>query len=182
MPTRSVMAFLLCIAFGAAIGQPAAQKPPQVVQARMVLGMDAVHAGTSIRTAAVARIAEGFHINAHHPSLDYLIPTELKLETSPKLSIEKLVYPEGELKTFAFSDTPLSVYQGSVVVGALVKVARATPPGEYSLKGKFSYQACNDHACLPPTSVPVVLTVKVVGKRVPLKPVNREVFEQIHFN
>lgn len=160
----------------------AAQNRPPVVQARMVLATDAVHPGSSAKAAVVAEIAPGFHINDHQPTLDYLIPTELKLDPSPRLAVAKLVYPKGELKTFAFSDTRLSVYQGTVEVGALVKVARAAPLGSYTLKGKFHYQACNDHACLPPTSVPVELTLKVVPRDVPLKPANAELLRQIKFD
>jgi DsbC/DsbD-like thiol-disulfide interchange protein len=158
-----------------------AQNPP-VVSARMVLATDGVHAGAPARAAVEAKVAPGYHINDHHPSLDYLIPTELKIEPSPKLTVEEMVYPKGELKSFAFADTQLSVYEGTVDVGALLNVAPALHPGEYTLQGKLNYQACNDHACLPPASVPVTLTFKVVGRNVPLKPVNQEIFSRIKFD
>ncbi len=174
----ALLAMLVC---GAAAVSAAQNRPP-VVQARMVLATDGVHAGSSAKAAVVAEIASGFHINDHQPTLDYLIPTELKLEPSPRLAVTRLVYPKGELKTFAFSDTQLSVYQGTIEVGALLKVARSTPPGSYTLKGKFHYQACNDHACLPPTSVPVELALKVVPRSVPLKPANAEFLRQIKFD
>jgi len=70
----------------------------------------------------------------------------------------------------------LSVYQGKIVVGTTLKVAPGTAPGSYTMKGKFAYQACNDRACFPPTSVPVALSVKVVGREVPVKAVNTDVF------
>jgi thioredoxin:protein disulfide reductase len=159
-----------------------AQKPAGVVTVRLVLASDAVHAGGTAKLAAVARIAPGFHINDHHPSEDYLIPTELKLDASDKLSVGKLIYPKGELKTFPFSDTPLSVYQGTLQVGALLKLVATIAPGDFPLTGKFSYQACNDHECLPPTSVPVSLSVKVVKRGVPLKPANPSVFSHFSFD
>jgi Thiol:disulfide interchange protein DsbD, N-terminal len=158
-----------------------AQKPAGVVSVRLVLASDAVHAGEPVKLAAVARIAPGFHINDHHPSEEYLIPTELKLNPSDKLSVEKLVYPKGELKRFPFSDTPLSVYQGTLSVGALIKIAPSTPAGDFPLAGKFSYQACNDHECLAPASVAVSLTVKVVKRGAPLKPTHQEIFSHLKF-
>jgi thioredoxin:protein disulfide reductase len=173
---------LLCAVWVAVAAVFAAAQSPPVVSARMVLATEGVHAGAPAQAAVVAKVAPGYHINDHHPSLDYLIPTELKLDPSPKISIEKLIYPKGELKSFAFADTQLSVYEGTVQVGALLNVARATPAGEYTLQGKFSYQACNDHACLPPTSVPVSLTVTVVGRKAPLKPANQEIFGRIKFD
>ncbi len=93
--------------------------------------------------------------------------------------MKSVVYPKGTLKKLAFSDSPLSVYEGTVLVGALLDVAKAVPPGSYTLKGKFAYQACNDHACLPPTSVPLTVTVKVVPRNVPLKQVEFDVFQRI---
>lgn len=153
-----------------------AQTDAPVIEARMVLTTDAVHPGSVAKAALVALIPSGYHINDHKPSLDYLIPTELRLEPSKQFEAAKIDYPKGELLKLAFSDTPLSVYQGKLVVGATLKVAPAVPPGSYSVKGKFAYQACNDHACFPPTSVPVMLSVKVVGRDVPVKRANADVF------
>jgi len=155
------------------------QEPVPVVQAKLVMATDAAHANSTVKVAVVATVVPGYHINDHKPTLDYLIPTELKLEALKQISIKDVVYPKGELKKFGFSDGPLSVYEGTVTVGTLLEVARGVPPGAYTLKGKFTYQACNDHACLPPASLPLTLTFKVVRRSVPLKPVNSDVFERI---
>ena len=68
-----------------------------------------------------------------------------------------------------------------MVVGALLQAGKSVPAGTYTVKGKFAYQACNDHACLAPTSVPLTLMIKVVPKNVPLKPVESNVFQRIKF-
>lgn len=162
-------------------GVARAQDPPQVVEVRTVQAAAGVHPGSSLKVAAVARIASGFHINDHIPTLDYLIPTEWKLESTKQVSVDRVVYPKGQLKRFAFSDMQLSVYEGTMAVGALLKVPRATRPGTYALRGQFHYQACNDHACLPPKSVPLTLVVKVVRRSAPLKRVNADVFDAIQF-
>jgi len=142
----------------------------------MVLATDAVHPGSPAKAAVVVQIPSGYHINDHKPSLEYLIPTELKLEPSKQIEVTRIDYPKGDLVKLAFSDTALSVYQGKITLGAMLKVATATAPGSYTEKGKFAYQACNDHACFPPTSVPVTLSVRVVGRQVPVKQVNADVF------
>jgi thioredoxin:protein disulfide reductase len=167
---------LLVFAVGPWPGRLPAQTDAPVVEARMVLATDAVHPGSPAQAAVVAQIAAGYHINDHKPSLDYLIPTELKLEPAKPVEVTKIDYPKGELVKLEFSDTPLSVYQGKIVVGTTLKVAPTAAPGSYTVNGKFAYQACNDHACLPPTSVPVTLRVKVVGRQVPVKAVNTDVF------
>jgi thiol:disulfide interchange protein DsbD len=155
---------------------------PVVVEARMILATDGVRAGSTAKAAVVAEISPGFHINDNKPTLDYLIPTELKLEPVKEVTVTKVVYPKGDLKSFAFSDSKLSVYEGTLEVGALLAVSRSAKPGTYTLKGKLAYQACNDHACLPPTGVPVTLEVKVVPRGASLKSVNADVFARIKFN
>ncbi len=183
MRVPKIATIALCFAVFGGTGWLTAQRPStSVVSVKLVLASDAVHAGEPVKLAAVAEIAPGFHINDHHPSEDYLIPTELKLATTPKLRVVNLVYPKGELKTFPFSDKPLSVYQGTVLVGGILRFDRSTGSGDFRLTGKFSYQACNDHECLAPTSVPVSLDMKVVKRGVPLKPANPEVFSRIKFN
>jgi DsbC/DsbD-like thiol-disulfide interchange protein len=177
---RQGLLFLLamCSTAGVAFGQAG----PPVVETRTVLATDAAHPGSMAEAAVEAQIASGYHINDHHPSVDYLIPTELKLDPSKQVSVERVIYPKGEPQKFAFADEPLSVYEGSLVVGAKLKIASGLAPGVYTLKGKLAYQACNDHACLPPASAPVTLTLKVVDRSVPLKRVNANVFRNISFN
>ncbi len=153
-----------------------------MVKARTLLALEAAHPGSSLKAAVVAEVAPGFHINEHKPTLDYLIPTELKFEGTRDLSAGSFVYPKGELKKFAFSDTALSVYEGEFVVGAVVKVERAIRPGTHTLKGELRYQACNDRACLPPASIPLLLEIKVVPLGAPLKRLNADVFDKVQFN
>jgi hypothetical protein len=161
-------------------GAPA-QNSKHVVEARTVLAAEGAAPGSTLKAAAVAQIAAGYHINDHKPTMEYLIPTEWKIEATKEISVEKLVYPKGELKKFAFSDERLSVYEGALTVGVLLKIARTTKPGTYSLKADFKYQACNDHACLPPKSLPLVLRVNVVPRGAAVKRVNAEVFRDVRF-
>jgi len=155
---------------------------PQVVTARMVLGANAARQGAQAKAAVVAEIAPGYHINDHKPTLDYLIPTEVAFDASKQVSVEKVAYPKGQAVKFAFADELLSVYEGTLVVGVLLKVAPSAAPADYTLKGKVRYQACNEHACLPPTSVPVELTVKVVGPGERPKPENPDIFNKVKFD
>lgn len=159
------------------LGQAQSNKP--LVEAHAIMATDAAHANSPLKMAVVAEVAAGYHINDHKPTLDYLIPTELKLDPSAEITVANVVYPKGKLKKFGFSDISLSVYEGTVVVGALLQVGKMVKPGSYDLKGKLAYQACNDHACFPPSSVPLALTVKIVARTVPVNPVNSDVFERI---
>lgn len=164
------------------MGSARGQNAKSLLDARTALAADGASPGSTLKAAVVARVAEGFHINDHHPSLDYLIPTELKIEETKQVSVERIVYPKGNQLKFSFSDMALSVYEGEVLVGAILKIGRSARPGLYTLRGKFSYQACNDHACFPPASVPLTYTVKVVRRGVHLKRLNPDVFDRIKFD
>ena len=155
--------------------------PTTVVSVRTALATDAVHPGHPARLAVLARIEPGYHINDHKPSLDYLIPTRLAFDSNPVLKVEKVVYPRGKSLKFDFLDSPISVYEGEIRVGSMLKVSPSARPGAYTLRGKFMYQACNDHSCLPPVSVPFETSIRVAPSSVPLKPANTEIFRTIHF-
>ncbi|MGH9455575.1 MAG: protein-disulfide reductase DsbD domain-containing protein [Terriglobia bacterium] len=156
-----------------------AQGPPHVVDAHMLMASDGVHAGSPQKAAIVANVAAGYHINAHKPSFDYLIPTQVKFEANNAVAVERSLYPAGKPVKLSFSDDPLSVYQGKFLIGLIVKVPPGISPGVYTLKGKLDYQACNDRACLAPANVPLALNVKVVPGRTPLKPENSALFRQL---
>ncbi len=162
-------------------GTACAGGPPAVVSARTVLATNAAHAGRTDKLAVVAQIQPGYHINDHTPSLNYLIPTKVTFDDSPSVKVEKVVYPRGTPKKFVFLDTPISVYEGELLLGAKLMVNHSAKPGTYPLHGKLTYQACNDHACLAPASVPLSVSIRVVASSVPLKAANAGIFRKISF-
>jgi DsbC/DsbD-like thiol-disulfide interchange protein len=141
-----------------------AQTPGQVVKAKVVMATPVARPNSIVRAAVVVDVIPGYHINDHHPSLNYLIPTEVKLEPNPQVTVQDITYPKGEPRKFAFSDALLSVYEETVRVDVALQVERKTLPGNYEVKGQLAYQACNDHACLPPASVPLLFSFKVVRR------------------
>ena len=172
----------LCCGLAVASLTAAQAQSPQVVSGKIVLDTDAVHPGSVAKAAVVAEVAAGYHINDHVPSLDYLIPTQLKLELTPPLEPGRAAYPKGTSRKFEFMDQPISVYEGRLVVGQQLKVAADAKPGAYQLKGALEYQACNDHACLPPSKLAVSLEVRVVPRSESLKHVNSDVFANLKLN
>lgn len=175
-------AFAAALVAGLAAWPARSQSRPSVLSARAVLAADGAYPGSTVKAAVVAEVAPGFHINDHKPTLDYLIPTELKLEVAKDLNADRIVYPKGQAKKFEFADTPLSVYEGTLVVGVVVKIARTVVPATYTIQGKLAYQACNEHACFPPSSVPVTLAVRVVPRGAALKRLNTDVFNKIQLD
>jgi Thiol:disulfide interchange protein DsbD, N-terminal len=109
------------------------------------------------------RIGEGFHVNSNHPTEEYLIPTELKLDAPTDIIIAGITYPPGQMKSFPFAPKEkLSVYTGEFLVSVVVRPLDSVLPTEYAVHGTLKYQACDNAACYPPKRLPVDFTVKVV--------------------
>jgi hypothetical protein len=134
---------------------------------KSVVGVDAagpsgpVAAGSSFEVRVTLEVKAGYHINAQKPSEEYLIGTSLKLSPTPGVKISKVAYPSARLVKFAFSETPLAVYEGAVRIVATLRSDASLAPGPQSIAGKVTFQACNDQACLPPSTVDVTANVEI---------------------
>jgi len=140
---------------------------------------DKVYTSSEFKMAIEIDVDEGWHINSHKPYDDYLIPTEVILPENPNFTLQKVAYPEPHDFKLAFSEEPLSVWEGKVFFGALVKVAENLEPGEYQLIVELNYQACNDMSCLAPTYIADTIVVVVADKKEVVNQVNQEIFEKI---
>ena len=138
----------------------------EVVSPSAFVSREPVARGGSFQIAVVAKIRPGFHINARKPSAEYLIPTDLRAELPAgfKLSGE-ITYPKGELRSFAFSKTPLNVYADKIVLRLPVTAQGDAPLGAQHIPLKLRYQACSNEVCLPPVTLDVdtSLTVAATG-------------------
>jgi thiol:disulfide interchange protein DsbD len=137
---------------------------------------DKVHAGSSIKAAVVMQIAPGWHVNAHVPTEDYLIGTDLKLELREGIIISDIRYPKAKRIKFEFADEPLDVYEGTAPVFLTLQISDKLAPGTYELRGKLTYQACNNQVCLPPADLDVAIPLLVAGKEETIAPINQDVF------
>ncbi len=122
-----------------------------------------IAAGGKAGVRVALRVREGWHINANPPSLDYLIPTEVRLDGAGGLAASASVYPVAHEQKLAFEEKPLLVYDHEVVVTLPLRAAPDAAQGSHTLRGTVSFQACNDQVCLPPASVPFAVAVTVEG-------------------
>jgi hypothetical protein len=107
------------------------------------------------------RISSGFHVNSNTPTLDYLIPTAVKLE-APTDMILGVSYPAGEQLSFPFApEQKLSVYSGNFAVSLSIRPLSSVLPGSYVMRGQLRYQACDNSSCYPPKELPIEFDLKV---------------------
>lgn len=122
--------------------------------------------GRAGRVTLQFRVAPGFHINSNTPKSEYLIPTALKVEPAGKITVAKIVYPEGADMSFAFApEEKINVYTGDFAVEMTLKATSTAAPGSYKLHGLLRYQACDNAACYPPKKLPIEVDVLVGSSR-----------------
>ena len=156
--------------WGWATGSVQAQQAPNeagprssadLVTAEARLASSPVPAGGTARGAVVFTIEDGWHVNAHRPTFDYLIGTRLSWPASDTLAVKGLRYPEPHALDLDFAGQPIDVYEGTASIAFDVRPAASTAPGTYPLSGRLRVQACNDRTCLQPATVDVSLSVPV---------------------
>lgn len=106
-------------------------------------------------------VQKGFHVQANPASQKYLIPTRLELQAAEDITPGKPLYPKGKPYRLKGASDDLSVYEDTFQIKIPVKAETSAKEGEHVLHGKLIYQACDDRSCLPPTSIPVELHVKI---------------------
>jgi DsbC/DsbD-like thiol-disulfide interchange protein len=98
------------------------------------------------------RVVEGFHVNAHTPKSELLIPTQIALQPAAGVKMAAVEYPAGTSYSLeADPSEKLDVYTGAFTVKLPVVAER----GEHTVDGTLRYQACDHAACYPPKNLPV---------------------------
>jgi len=143
------------------------------------LSLDNVHPGSEVKIAVKVDIEKDWHINSNRPKEDFLIPSELKIESETPFLLINTYFPEAKDIKLGFSDELLSVYEGEIVIGALIKVPDELPPGEYKLVIDFGYQACNNFTCLAPNNAYDTLVFSVVNNETIINEINKEIFNKV---
>ncbi|HKG59234.1 MAG TPA: protein-disulfide reductase DsbD domain-containing protein [Pyrinomonadaceae bacterium] len=107
------------------------------------------------------QIKNGYHVNANPPSQSYLKATEIELKAAEGIGVESITYPDPLLKTFAFSETPLKVYEGETELKIHLKADKSASPGKHNLSAKLRVQACDDKVCYAPGAMDLTVPVNV---------------------
>jgi hypothetical protein len=101
--------------------------------------------GASTTLAVTVAVQVGWHVNSNVPLEDYLVPTTVRLDLPPGWTAEPAVFPPHREARFAFSETPLAVFEGMFTVTIRGRVAAAALPESI---GAPSRLGCSDKMCL----------------------------------
>lgn len=148
--TSKACSRLLALALVLAAGAPAQFRGFQAASIVPPAPLE-LRAGEEVELPLTVRIRRGYHINSDNPAEEYLIPTRVTWNAAP-LEVMSVEYPEAEIVIYEFSDEPLLVYSGDIVIRTRFKVPSKPPSGLSEIAGSLRYQACNDKACLAPAT------------------------------
>jgi len=158
----------LCLLTACAHKQPAPQitetEPPSIKSVDVVKATPqetTIAKGESGVALVRLRIKDGYHVNANPPSQSYLKPTEIELKPAEGISVEFITYPDPLIRTFAFSETPLKVYEGETNLKLRLAADKTTTAGKHNLSAKLRVQACDDKVCYAPGAIDVTVPVNV---------------------
>lgn len=107
------------------------------------------------------KMVEHWHIYAAYlPKGSYLIPTKVDLTPSSNFQlVGKLIEPKPIFEHDDITDEDLMYHSNTVFLKQKIKI---TSEKDFTLKGKFSFQTCDDTHCLPPHEVDFSVKVKGV--------------------
>lgn len=156
-----------------------AQSSASVVKARGYLSVDAVRPGDKFKIAVALEIDPGYHINAHHPSLDYLHATTLEFAPTAGVRLTDPNYPQPKLARFEFApETELAVHEGTIYITTDAEADQSIAQGAMTVRATVSVQSCNDTQCLAPTDINVEIPLKVVAVGQTVSDANAEIFSK----
>jgi DsbC/DsbD-like thiol-disulfide interchange protein len=138
------------------------EEPP--VRARAYFSPGEAQPGQKVQLVVRLDIRKGWHVNARKPREEYLIPTEVRVESpAGDLLAGEPDYPEEKLVTLGFSDAPLAVYDGRTEIPVPFTVAKIAQLGLRTLTAHVRYQACDDKRCLAPEELTLSAELKIAN-------------------
>ncbi len=164
------------LATGAFAQEDARAMAASILQPQAYVSLQPVPRVHSFEIAIVAKISPGFHVNAHEPSEEYLIPTKVTAELPTGVLLVETTYPRGVMRAFRFSKTPLRVYEGSFTIRMKLIEGNSAPLWHHKIGLTVGYQACNQDSCLPPTKVPLTANLQIAAVGTPTHPTDADVF------
>ncbi|HVF45675.1 MAG TPA: protein-disulfide reductase DsbD N-terminal domain-containing protein [Pyrinomonadaceae bacterium] len=142
---------------------PSAQPSPKPKAQEVVATVDEtkLDAGGTGEAAITLDIAEGYHVHSNPASDKFYHATEVKASPQEGLTPGKPAYPKAVTHKFEFSEKPLSVYEGRVVIRLPLNADKTAAKGRHTFNVKVHVQPCDEQVCYPPRDINAPIPVVV---------------------
>jgi thiol:disulfide interchange protein DsbD len=141
------------------------------------LNSSALQPGHTAIAAVIVDIKPGYHAQSHAPLEDYLIKFQVAMDPNPAIEFLEPIYPKPIVQVFGALGMQ-SVYTGRVIVYVPMRIKATALPGDLTLTGKLTWQACDDRSCFAPErDQPVEIKTKIVAADEKPAPNDAETFQ-----
>ena len=154
--------------------------PKQYLDAKPIAESDAAPAGSTVRLVLNVEIEKGLHAQANHPLEEYLIPMKLTLDTPAGVTFVDVTFPPA--KDFLIAGERAAVFEGNVLIGVRLDIAKNRALGPLTIPGKLQYQACDDRMCFSPNTFATSWTLRVVAATEKTSPQHQDIFSRVDFS
>lgn len=115
--------------------------------------------GCEVTINVAIEIDENWHINAANlPSESFSIPTDIYIDTSSNYILDsKIIEPEFHHVYDEIAKENLYLHSGKLTISRKLYV---NTQDNFTIKGFFTFQTCDDKHCLPPYDGPFELNIK----------------------
>jgi thioredoxin:protein disulfide reductase len=149
----------------------------KAVTPRGYLSVDAIRPGDKFKIAMALTVADGYHINAHIPTEDFLVATEVKFDSPKGIRISEEEYPAPKHRKFEFSeDKEYAVHEGVVYITADAEADSSIQLGATTIHARVTVQSCDEKTCLAPATISVDIPAQVAAASQPVKQANGDLF------
>jgi hypothetical protein len=106
-----------------------------------------------------AQIHKSFHINAHEPGDEFLVPLKIALTGADGLNMT-VEYPRGDSFKGEISENTVYMHRGTVTIPVHIEQT-----GKFSGQPRITltYQACTDKECLEPKTL--IVGIRIIAQR-----------------
>ncbi|HEX2522715.1 MAG TPA: cytochrome c biogenesis protein CcdA, partial [Terriglobia bacterium] len=153
----------------------------KVVKARGLASIERVAPRAKFKVAVVLDVADGYHINAHVPTLDYLIPTNVSFQPPAGIHISEPLYPPPVTRTFEFAPkAQLAVHEGRVIVTADAEAAENWKDSGASsaILARLTVQSCSEKVCLAPAKLQTEIPIRFAKSGEPVPETQADLFKE----
>jgi thioredoxin:protein disulfide reductase len=175
-PMRYVLTSFLILLYCGSSASAQTSSSAKQVSLEIKVSADKIVPGGTAQVAIILKINEGWHINSHTPTFDYLIGTVFELQQTEGIILTDVQYPKGTFAALSFAEKPISVYEGTTVLFAAIKISEKFSVGDHILMGSVTVQACNNQMCLAPSSIEVNIPVRIIPIGEPTTSINQDIF------
>ena len=142
----------------AIVAAEAQKKPGEAASIGKVEIQGEAKPGGNVVAVVHVKLEKDWHVQLNKPSEPNFIPTVLKPEPTPGVTVTTIKYPEGKSEKVQGLAKPLSVYEEDFQINVLLALdARAKLP--LTIPAVLTYQACQGASCYPPKRLKLEIAV-----------------------